>query len=127
MKDTLKPGMSAEQTVTTTPEMGITHLGPTAPRMFSTPAMIGLMEGTCVQFLTPYMDAGEQTVGFHIDVKHLAPTKIGQKVSAKVTLNEIKGRRLLLQVEAFNEDGTKIGDGIHERAVVSVDRFAKQG
>ena len=95
MKGTLKPGMSAEQTVTTTPEMGITHLGPTAPRMFSTPAMIGLMEGTCVQFLTPYMDVGEQTVGFHIDVKHLAPTKIG--------------------------------DGIHERAVVSVDRFAGQG
>jgi fluoroacetyl-CoA thioesterase len=126
MKDTLKPGMSTEQTITTTPEMGIVHLGPNAPRMFSTPAMIQLMEGTCVQFLTPHMDAGEQTVGFHIDVKHLAPTKIGQKVRAKVTLNEIKGRRLLFAVEAFNEDGTKVGDGIHERAVVNIDRFAGQ-
>ena len=127
MKDTLKPGMSAEQIITTTPEMGIVHLGPTAPRMFSTPAMIQLMEGTCVQFLTPHMDAGEQTVGFHVDVKHLAPTKIGQNVRAKVTLKEIKGRRLLFTVEAFNEDGTKVGDGTHERAVVSIDRFAGQG
>jgi fluoroacetyl-CoA thioesterase len=127
MKETLKPGMFAEQTITTTPEMGITHLGPNAPRMFSTPSMIGLMEGTCVQFLTPHMDTGEQTVGFHIDVKHLAPTKIGQQVKAKVTLKEIKGRRLLFTVEAFNEDGTKVGDGIHERAVVSIDRFAGQG
>jgi len=126
MKDTLKPGMSAEQIITTTPEMGIVHLGPTAPRMFSTPAMIQLMEGTCVQFLTPHMDAGEQTVGFHVDVKHLAPTKIGQNVRAKVTLKEIKGRRLLFTVEAFNEDGTKVGDGTHERAVVSIDRFAGQ-
>jgi predicted thioesterase len=126
MKDTLKPGMFAEQTITTTPEMGITHLGPNAPRMFSTPSMIGLMEGTCVQFLTPHMDTGEQTVGFHIDVKHLAPTKIGQNVKAKVTLKEIKGRRLLFTVEAFNEDGTKVGDGTHERAVVSIDRFAGQ-
>jgi fluoroacetyl-CoA thioesterase len=85
------------------------------------------MEGTCVQFLTPHMDTGEQTVGFHIDVKHLAPTKIGQNVKAKVTLKEIKGRRLLFTVEAFNEDGTKVGDGTHERAVVSIDRFAGQG
>jgi fluoroacetyl-CoA thioesterase len=126
MKDTLKPGMSCEQTITTTPEMGIVHLGPNAPRMFSTPAMIQLMEGTCVQFLTPHMDTGEQTVGFHVNVKHLAPTKIGQKVRAKVTLNEIKGRRLLFTVEAFNEDGTKVGDGTHERAVVSIDRFVGQ-
>jgi predicted thioesterase len=126
MKDTLKPGMTAEQTITTTPEMGITHLGPNAPRMFSTPSMIQLMEGTCVQFLTLHMDEGEQTVGFHIDVKHLAPTKIGQKVTAKVTLKEINGRRLLLDVEAHNEDGTKVGEGIHERAVVSVSRFAGQ-
>jgi predicted thioesterase len=118
--------MSFEQTIVTTPEMGITHLGPDAPRLFSTPAMIGLMEGTCVQFLTPYMDAGEQTVGFRVDVKHLAPTKIGQKVTARVTLTEIKGRRLLFTVEAFNEDGTKIGEGTHERAVIDIKRFAGQ-
>lgn len=126
MKDTLKPGMSAERTITTTPEMGIIHLGPNAPRMLSTPSMIGLMEGTCVQFLTPYMDEGEQTVGFRVDVKHLAPTKIGQKVTAKVTLKEIKGRRLFFDVEAYNEDGTKIGEGVHERVVISISRFAGQ-
>jgi len=126
MKDTLQPGMSFEKTITTTPDMGITHLGPDAPRMFSTPSMIMLMEGSCVEFLTPHMGEGEQTVGFHVNVKHLAPTKIGQNVRAKVTLNEIKGRRLLFTVEAFNEDGTKIGDGSHERAVVDISRFAGQ-
>ena len=124
MKDSLKPGMSSEQTITTTPEMGIVHLGPDAPQMYSTPAMIQLMEGTCVQFLTPHMGEGEQTVGFHVDVKHLAPTQIGQKVTGKVTLNEINGRRLKFTVEAYNEDGTKIGEGLHERAVISIDRFA---
>jgi fluoroacetyl-CoA thioesterase len=124
MKDTLKPGMSFEHTITTTPEMGISHLGPNVPSMYSTPAMIGLMEGTCVQFITPHMDAGEQTVGFHVNVKHLAPTKIGQRVTAKVALGEIKGRRLLFTVQAFNEDGTKIGDGTHERAIISIEQFA---
>ena len=126
MKDTLKPGMSFEKTITTTPDMGISHMGPGVPSMFSTPAMIGLMEGSCVEFLTPHMGEGEQTVGFHVDVKHLAPTKIGQKVRAKVTLNEIKGRRLSFTVEAFDEDGTKVGDGTHERAVVDISKFAGQ-
>ena len=126
MKDSLKVGMGHEQTITTTPEMGIVHLGPDAPSMYSTPAMIQLMEGTCVQFLTPHMGEGEQTVGFHVDVKHLAPTQIGQKVTGKVSLNEIKGRRLLFTVEAFNEDGTKIGEGKHERAVIDISRFSGQ-
>ena len=124
MKDSLKTGMSLERTITTTPDMGIVHLGPDAPQMYSTPAMVQLMEGTCVEFLTPHMDAGEQTVGFHIDVRHMAPTQIGQKVTGKISLDEIKGRRLKFTVEAYNEDGTKIGEGIHERAVVSIDQFA---
>jgi predicted thioesterase len=124
MKDTLKTGMSYEKVITTTPDMGISHMGPGVPSMYSTPAMIMLMEGTCVEFLTPHMGDGEQTVGFHVNVKHLAPTKIGQKVRGKVTLTEIKGRRLLFTVEAFNEDGTKVGDGTHERAVVEIAKFA---
>ncbi len=124
MKDSLTTGMSSERTITTTPDMGIVHLGPDAPQMYSTPAMVQLMEGTCVEFLTPHMDAGEQTVGFHIDVRHLAPTQIGQKVTGKISLDEIKGRRLKFTVEAYNEDGTKIGEGIHERAVISIDQFA---
>ena len=127
MKDSLKVGMTHEKTITTTPGMGIVHLGPDAPQMYSTPAMIQLMEGTCVEFLTPHMDAGEQTVGFHVDVKHVAPTRIGQQVTGKVALDEINGRRLLFTVEAFNVDGTKIGEGTHQRAVVDISRFAGEG
>lgn len=124
MKDSLEVGMTYEKTITTTPEMGIVHLGPDAPQMYSTPSMIQLMEGTCVEFLTPHMDAGEQTVGFHVDVKHVAPTRIGQQVTGKVALDEINGRRLLFTVEAFNADGTKVGEGTHQRAVVDISRFA---
>lgn len=125
MKDALRTGMIFEQTITTTPEMGIVHLGPDAPRMYSTPAMIQLMEGTCVRFLTPYMNKGEQTVGFHVDVHHLAPTQIGQRVTGRVRLDEIKGRRLKFTVEVYNEDATKIGEGLHERAVIDISRFSE--
>ena len=127
MKDSLKIGMTHEKTITTTSEMGIVHLGPDTPQMYSTPSMIQLMEGTCVEFLTPHMDTGEQTVGFHVDVKHVAPTRIGQQVTGRVILDEINGRRLLFTVEAFNADGTKIGEGKHQRAVVDISRFAGKG
>ena len=124
MKPDLKPGASDEQTITTSPEMGITHLGPDAPSMYSTPAMISLIEATCVRLMSRYVDAGEQSVGYRVDVRHLAPTAIGKRVTAKVTLREINGRRDVFDVECWNEDGVKIGEGLHERAVIDISRFS---
>ena len=125
MKPEFVPGISDEMTITTTPDMGITHLGPNVPSMYSTPSMIQLIEGTCVRLISRYVDEGEQSVGFRVDVKHLAPTRVGQKVTAKVALRELNGRRCIFDVEVFNEDGVKIGEGVHERAIISIDRFAR--
>jgi predicted thioesterase len=111
-------------TIATTPDMGITHLGPDVPSMYSTPSMISLIEGTCVRLISRYVDSGEQSVGCRVDVKHLAPTTIGKKVTAQVTLREINGRRFVFDVEVVNEDGVKIGEGMHERALIDISRFA---
>ena len=124
MKPEFVPGISDEMTITTTPEMGITHLGPDVPSMFSTPSMIQLIEGTCVRLMGRYVEAGEQSVGYRVDVKHLAPTVIGEKVTAKVQLREVNGRRYIFAVEVSNEDGVRIGEGSHERAVIEISRFA---
>jgi predicted thioesterase len=126
VKPELQPGASEEQTITTTPEMGIVHLGPDAPSMFSTPSMISLMEATCVRLISRYVERGEQSVGFHVDVRHLAPTPVGKQVRTKVTLREIDGRRLKFDVECWNEDGVKIGEGLHERALIDIARFAER-
>ena len=82
MKPEFQPGASEKLTITTTKEMGITHLGPDAPSMYSTPSMVQLIEGTCVKLMSANVDAGEQSVGFHVDVHHLAPTPIGKQVTA---------------------------------------------
>ena len=104
--------------------MGITHLGPDVPSMYSTPSMIQLIEGTCVRLMGRYVDPGEQSVGYRVDVKHLAPTTIGKSVTSSVKLREVNGRRYVFDVEVHNEDGIKIGEGVHERAVIDVKRFA---
>ena len=128
MKDTLTVGASAETEILTTPEMGITHLGQDAPRMYSTPAMISLMEQTSIKVLTPHLDEGEQSVGTKISVSHFKATPIGQKVRATSTLTEIvdvgrPAKRYRFTLEAFNEK-EKIGDGTHERAIINVKQFS---
>jgi predicted thioesterase len=115
-------GQSNEMTITTTPEMGIRHLGPAAS-LYSTPAMVEHIEGTALQSLLPFLEPGEQSVGVRINVAHMAPTPIGMKVTIKTTLQEVNGRRCVFAVEVHNEGGVKIGEGTHERRVIDVSRF----
>jgi fluoroacetyl-CoA thioesterase len=124
LKPGFEPGITDEMTITTTAEMGISHLGPSVPSMYSTPSMVQLIEGTCVRLITRYVEGDEQSVGYHVDVKHLAPTTIGKQVTARVTLRSLNGRRMVFDVEVTNEDGVRIGEGMHERALINISRFA---
>ena len=121
MKNGLVPGRSHTETYLTTLEMRAKQL---VSDVFSTPAMIGLMEYTCVLLVAPYLDENEQTVGIHVDVRHMAPTKIGQSVTVTAELLEVKNNKLRFAVSAVNDQGVKIGEGIHRRALINTERFA---
>ena len=121
MKSGLKPGLTHTQTYETTAQMRATQL---AADVFSTPAMIGLMEGTCVRLTAPYLDEGENSVGMHVDVHHLAPTKIGQSVTVTAEILDIEGNKIRYAVSAVNDAGVKIGEGRHRRALIQTKKFA---
>ncbi|HSF59002.1 MAG TPA: thioesterase family protein [Candidatus Binatia bacterium] len=121
MKDGITAGLSRTQTYVTTIEMRAKQL---ASDVFSTPAMIGLMEYTCVLLVAPYLDENEQTVGIHVDVRHMAPTKIGQSVTVTAELLEINNNKLRFVVSAVNDQGIKIGEGTHRRALINTTQFA---
>lgn len=120
MKTDLGPGLARAQTYETTERMRATQL---TSDVFSTPAMIGLMEGTCVRLTEPYLDENEQTVGIHVDVWHTAPTKIGQSVTVTAEILEVKGNKIRYSVSATNEGGVQIGHGTHRRAVINTKKF----
>jgi fluoroacetyl-CoA thioesterase len=124
MKDGIVAGLRETQTYVTTIEMRAKQL---ASDVFSTPAMIGLMEYTCVLLVAPYLDEDEQTVGIHVDVRHMAPTKIGQRVTVTAELLEINSDKLRFAVSAVNDQGVKIGEGTHRRALINTKRFAGAG
>jgi len=92
------------------------------PKVFATGFMIVLMEWTCTQLLSDYLDAGEGSLGTHVGVSHLAATPPGMTVKVDVEVSEVQGRKIVFKVSAH--DGMDlIGEGRHERVVVSWDRF----
>lgn len=92
------------------------------PRVFATGYMIVLMEWTCAQLLEPHLDDGEGSLGTHVDVSHAAATPPGMTVRVDVEVAEVRGRKIIFNVCAH--DGMDvIGEGTHERVVVTWDSF----
>ena len=117
MKPGLEPGLSHEMTEETTANHAAQNLVPKGKMVFSTPSMIGFMERCSVQLLAPYLEEEEYSVGYRVNIKHIAATPIGQKVRVKARVQSINGRRIILAVEAYNEK-EKIGEGEHERVIL---------
>ena len=115
MRDSLKPGIAHEETTTVTPEMGVPHLGD-AGNVLSTPSMVQFIEMTCLQAMTPHMDAGEQSVGTMVHVWHRAAVRTGDPVTCHCKLIERDRRRCLFEVRV-DAGEVRIGDGTHERFV----------
>jgi len=95
------------------------------PPVFATAMMIGFVEQTCIEALRPCLTAEQRTVGTHVDVSHVAATRVGMKVTAEVELIAIEGRKLRFRVQCFDETGL-IGEGNHERAIVDFGKFLKR-
>ncbi|MFP4525963.1 MAG: thioesterase family protein [Bacteroidales bacterium] len=93
--------------------------------VFATPAMISLMENTALKTVLPYLEDGMNTVGFEVNIKHLKPTPVGQKVTCQTVLKEVKGKKLVFEVEAKDEEGT-IGKGTHTRYIINTKEFMNQ-
>jgi predicted thioesterase len=118
-------GTKIEQRAVVDREHAIGFLGPEGAQVLATPAMILYMEMASRDLAKQQLEKGYDTVGTHVDVKHLAATPIGMEVEYRAELIEVNERRLRFRVEAFDER-EKIGEGWHERAVVNVAKFSER-
>jgi fluoroacetyl-CoA thioesterase len=103
----------------------ITFLGPSGPRVLSTPRMIGFMERTCRDLVLPMLDPGHDTVGTHVNVYHRKAAPMGATVVFHAELTAVNKRRVQFQVQALMGD-IVIGEGTHERAVIEIKYFGEQ-
>ena len=118
----LQLGIKGKQTVTVTHEQTAAHYGSGALEVFATPAMVALLEETAWRSVQPYLEEGQATVGTRVDIRHLAATPLGGKVTCESELVEVDRRRLVFKVTVTDEN-TKVGQGIHERFVIQSDKF----
>jgi len=121
----MKIGESLEKTFLVKPEHSASAVSSGAVYALSTPMLIAFMEDVSFTLAQKYLEHGKTTVGYHVDVKHLAPAPIGKEVRVRSTLIEINGKRLKFKVEAYYRD-KKIGEGIHERVIVDEKEFMKK-
>jgi fluoroacetyl-CoA thioesterase len=87
------------------------------PAVFSTPAMIGLMEHASVRAVAGELPPGTISVGTRVEVDHLKAVPDGAVVRAWAKLVEYRGRFLVFDVEARSGKHL-IGKGRVFRAIV---------
>jgi predicted thioesterase len=95
------------------------------PAVLSTPNLIGLLERTARKVLEPFLEQDERSVGVEIELRHLAPTPIGQQVTCIARVIHVDGTKIGFQIEA-RDQRELIARGLHKRAVIRVQAFANQ-
>jgi fluoroacetyl-CoA thioesterase len=128
MKNTLKVGDTSRLEFVVPAAKTVPNLYPESPdfqampAVFATGFMVGLMEWGCLELLKPHLDAGEGSLGIHVNVSHSAATVPGQTVTVDCECTAVNGRRLSFKVAAH--DGVEvIGAGTHDRMIVPWNRF----
>ena len=95
----------------------IAAYNPDLPAIFSTPAMIGLMEVAAAKAIEPHLPPGTISVGTRIEVDHRKAVSQGTTVQAHARFVGNQGRFLVFEVEARAGD-ILIGSGRVYRAII---------
>ena len=118
MKESLRPGVSRVDRIEVDRDRTIEFMGEEG-RVYGTPYLVRDIEQTCRQLLLDHGDAGEDSVGTDVAIKHLAPTLLGMTVEITVTVKTVEGRKVVFEISA-KDDIDPISTGTHGRFVVDV-------
>ena len=115
MKTSLTPGLLFKKQIKIDEKRCISFMGKEG-MVYATPHMVSDVEYTCRDFLLQHLDAGEDSVGAHVSIDHLAPTPVGLEVSIEISVVEVDRRKVAF---AFSvRDLEEVGRGTHVRFVV---------
>lgn len=118
----LETGIKGHKELMVTPDKTAKAMGSGALDVFATPCMIALMENTAFESVQAELEGGCGTVGTALNVKHVAATPVGMKVTCDTELIKVDGRALTFLVKAYDACGL-IGEGEHERFIISEEKF----
>lgn len=124
MKPSLKPGLAFRREVLVDEERCIGFMGKEGA-VYATPRMVSDVEYTCRDFLLPHLDEGEDSVGTHVSIDHLAATPMGLKVTVEVRIAELDRRKVVFEF-TVRDPVEEVGRGKHVRFVVDKAKSAER-
>jgi fluoroacetyl-CoA thioesterase len=118
-------GETGEQAYPTELKHAVEFAGNGMPAVVSTPNIVGFLERTARETIAPHLDADERSVGIEIDIRHLAPTPIGQTIRCTARVIAVDGSKISFQIEARDAHEV-IVRGLHKRAVIRTESFSRR-
>lgn len=120
----LEVGMKLEMYKTVTDNDTASKAASGAIEVLGTPIMIAWMEETSLKLAQEELDEGFTTVGTEVNIKHLKGSLVGTKIKIVSILKEVDRKRLVFDVEVYEEDGNiLVGQGSHTRFIIDIKKF----
>jgi predicted thioesterase len=116
MKSSLKKDLSFSKSMVVDESRVIGFMGKEGA-VYATPRMVSDVEYTCRDFLLEHLDPGEDSVGAHVSIDHLAPTPMGLQVTVEVKIAEVDRRKVVFDF-SVKDPVEEVGRGRHVRFVV---------
>ena len=116
MKPSLKPGLETAKSIIVDEARCIGFMGKEG-MVYATPRMVSDVEYACRDFLLAHLDPGEDSVGAHVSIDHLAATPLGLTVRIEVRVAEVDRRRVVFEF-TVHDPVEEVGRGKHVRFVV---------
>jgi fluoroacetyl-CoA thioesterase len=116
MKGTLTPGLRFSKSIPVDEARCISFMGKEG-MVYATPKMVSDVEYTCRDFLLAHLDPGEDSVGAHVSIDHLAATPLGLEVTIEIQVLEIDRRKIVFSF-SVSDLVEEVGRGKHVRFVV---------
>ena len=115
-------GLTGQASLVVTHEQTAPHVGSGRVPVLATPVMVNLLEAAALDAAERFLPEGHQSLGTDLNIRHLAATPIGMRVTAYAEVTGVDGRTVSFRVWAEDES-ERIGEGTHVRVVVNVARF----
>jgi predicted thioesterase len=125
MKSRPKVGTLGELAIPTEAKHAVEFAGAGMPAVVSTPHLVSFLERTARETIADCLEADERSVGIELDIRHLAPTPVGQTIHCRAQVIAVEDRKVTFQIEARDQHEV-IVRGLHKRAVIRTESFSRR-
>ena len=116
MKSSLQVGLELRKSVEVDESRCIGFMGREG-MVYATPRMVSDVEYACRDYLLQHLDPGEDSVGAHVSIDHLAPTPMGLAATIELSVAEVDRRKVVFEF-SVKDPLEEVGRGRHVRFVV---------